>query len=108
LENNPRFISSTFRDIQAERDHLVRFVFPKLREELLKWRIQRLFGGSNDKTVREWDAASGQEPCCLRGHEGCVVCVAYSPNRRRILSGADEGSVRRAGGQKESRQRHQG
>ena len=29
------FISSTFRDMQAERDHLVRFVFPKLREELL-------------------------------------------------------------------------
>jgi hypothetical protein len=29
------FISSTFRDMQAERDHLVRFVFPKLREHLL-------------------------------------------------------------------------
>jgi len=26
------FISSTFRDMQAERDHLVRFVFPELRE----------------------------------------------------------------------------
>ncbi len=33
------FISSTFRDMQAERDWLVRFVFPRLREELLKWRI---------------------------------------------------------------------
>ncbi len=33
------FISSTFRDMQAERDHLVRFVFPKLREELVKYRI---------------------------------------------------------------------
>ena len=33
------FISSTFRDMQAERDHLVRFVFPKLREELLKRQI---------------------------------------------------------------------
>ena len=33
------FISSTFRDMQAERDWLVRFVFPKLREELLKYRI---------------------------------------------------------------------
>lgn len=33
------FISSTFRDMQAERDHLVRFVFPKLREDLLKHRI---------------------------------------------------------------------
>lgn len=33
------FISSTFRDMQAERDHLVRFVFPRLREELLLRRI---------------------------------------------------------------------
>ncbi|HCN78592.1 MAG TPA: hypothetical protein DIT13_15530, partial [Verrucomicrobiales bacterium] len=33
------FISSTFRDMQAERDHLVRFVFPRLPEELLPRRI---------------------------------------------------------------------
>jgi len=33
------FISSTFRDMHAERDHLVRFVFPKLRQELLQRRI---------------------------------------------------------------------
>ena len=33
------FISSTFRDMQAERDWLVRFVFPRLREELLPRRI---------------------------------------------------------------------
>ena len=33
------FISSTFHDMQAERDHLVWFVFPKLRQELLQRRI---------------------------------------------------------------------
>ena len=33
------FVSSTFRDMQAERDHLVRFVFPRLREVLLPRRI---------------------------------------------------------------------
>lgn len=33
------FISSTFKDMQAERDQLVRFVFPRLREELLHRRI---------------------------------------------------------------------
>jgi hypothetical protein len=33
------FISSTFRDMQAERDHLARFVFPRLREQLLSRRI---------------------------------------------------------------------
>jgi telomerase protein component 1 len=33
------FISSTFRDMQAERDVLVRSVFPRLREDLLKYRL---------------------------------------------------------------------
>ena len=33
------FISSTFRDMQAERDHLVRVVFPRLRERLLLRRV---------------------------------------------------------------------
>ena len=36
------FISSTFRDMHAERDHLVRFVLPRLREELLPRRIYLL------------------------------------------------------------------
>jgi hypothetical protein len=33
------YISSTFRDMRAERDHLVRFVFLKLPQELLQRRI---------------------------------------------------------------------
>ncbi len=34
------FISSTFRDMQAERDHLVRFMLSKLGNEWLKCRIR--------------------------------------------------------------------
>ncbi|MCB1092029.1 MAG: DUF4062 domain-containing protein [Verrucomicrobiae bacterium] len=49
------FISSTFRDMQAERDHLVRFVFPKLREELLKLRIHLI-----DVDLR-WGVTSEQD-----------------------------------------------
>jgi WD40 repeat protein len=33
------FISSTFRDMHAERDHLVKVVFPALRELLEKYRV---------------------------------------------------------------------
>jgi len=33
------FISSTFRDMHAERDHLVRFVFPELKEKCCKHRV---------------------------------------------------------------------
>ncbi|MEW6386512.1 MAG: DUF4062 domain-containing protein [Thermodesulfobacteriota bacterium] len=49
------FISSTFRDMQAERDHLVRFVFPRLREELLKRRIHLV-----DMDLR-WGVTSEQD-----------------------------------------------
>ena len=49
------FISSTFRDMQAERDYLARFVFPKLREELLKRRIHLI-----DVDLR-WGVTSDQD-----------------------------------------------
>jgi WD40 repeat protein len=49
------FISSTFRDMQAQRDWLVRFVFPKLREELLKHRIHFI-----DVDLR-WGVTSDQD-----------------------------------------------
>ena len=37
-KSRPVFISSTFRDMQAERDHLRNFVLPRLEEELHKRR----------------------------------------------------------------------
>jgi tetratricopeptide (TPR) repeat protein len=34
------FISSTFRDMHAERDHLIKVTFPALRENLLPYRVE--------------------------------------------------------------------
>jgi hypothetical protein len=61
------FISSTFRDMQAERDHLVRFVFPKLREELLKRRVHLV-----DVDLR-WGVTADQDAfdLCMREIEWC-------------------------------------
>ncbi len=33
---------------------------------------RRILSGSDDETVRVWDAASGAELACLRGHTGTV------------------------------------
>jgi telomerase protein component 1 len=33
------FLSSTFRDMHAERDHLINVVFPALRERLVPHRV---------------------------------------------------------------------
>ncbi|MGH8567510.1 MAG: WD40 repeat domain-containing protein, partial [Gammaproteobacteria bacterium] len=46
----------------------------------------RLAAADEGKVVRVWDAQSGQEVLTLRGHEGDVGSVAFSPNGRHILT----------------------
>ena len=56
---------------------------------------QRLVSGSADRTVRLWDARTGQpigQP--LHGHEEVVTSVAFSPNGQRLVSGSDDRTVR--------------
>lgn len=61
------FISSTFRDMQAERDHLVRFVFPRLREKLLPRRLRLV-----DVDLR-WGVTADQDAfdLCMREIDLC-------------------------------------
>ena len=76
------FISSTFRDMQAERDHLVRFVFPRLREELLRRRIHLVdvdlrWGVTSDQDafelcMDEIDRCKPRFLCMLGGRYGWV------------------------------------
>ena len=40
--------------------------------------------GSRVTAVRLWDAESGQELACLRGHEDTVRSVAFDPSGRRF------------------------
>jgi WD40 repeat protein len=55
----------------------------------------RIVSGGDDHKLRIWDAASGTplgEP--LRGHEGGVMSVAFSPDDSRIVSGGVDGTLR--------------
>ena len=55
----------------------------------------RIASGGGDKTVRLWDAATGQpvgQP--LRGHDDSVTSVAFSPDGTRIASGSVDKTVR--------------
>ena len=76
------FISSTFQDMQSERDYLVRFVFLKLREELLVRRIHLVdvdlrWGVTSDQDALEVcreivDECRPRFLCMLGGRYGCV------------------------------------
>jgi WD40 repeat protein len=48
---------------------------------------ERIVSGSDDKTVRVWDAHSGAELAVLRGPAESVTCVAFSADGERIASG---------------------
>ena len=56
---------------------------------------QRIVSGSVDKTVRLWDAATGQPiGAPLTGHTDLVTSVAFSPDGKRIVSGSVDNTVR--------------
>jgi len=54
----------------------------------------QLASGSRDKTVRLWDAASGQLLSTLSGHQDLVRSVAYSPSGAQLASGSKDQTVR--------------
>jgi WD40 repeat protein len=76
------FISSTFHDIQSERDHLIRFIFPKLREHLLTYHIHLVdvdlrWGVTSEENVLEVcreivDECHPRFLCILGGRYGWV------------------------------------
>jgi hypothetical protein len=58
------FISSAFRDMQVERDHLVTVVFPELRERVEQFGLESfdidlcwgvLAKGANSETAHSWE-----------------------------------------------------
>ena len=55
---------------------------------------QRLASASWDKTVKVWDARTGQEGLTLNGHTDCVWGVAISPDGQRLASASQDGTVK--------------
>jgi WD40 repeat protein len=50
-----------------------------------------LASGSEDRTVRLWDARKGQPRATLQGHTGSVVSLAFSPDGQTLASASKDG-----------------
>jgi WD40 repeat protein len=46
----------------------------------------RIVSGSEDRTIRVWDAHTGKQLAVLEGHKYRVMSVAFSPDGKRITS----------------------
>ncbi len=72
------FISSTFRDMHAECDHLVQVVFPKLRERLASYRVELIDIDLRWGVTRE-QAENDQAARCLSALDRRVSALLYWP-----------------------------
>ncbi|KIJ90128.1 hypothetical protein K443DRAFT_686942, partial [Laccaria amethystina LaAM-08-1] len=55
---------------------------------------KQIVSGSQAKSVRVWDASTGNELKVLKGHTDRVTSVAFSPDGKQIVSGSNDKSVR--------------
>jgi WD40 repeat protein len=55
---------------------------------------KRVVSGSNDRTVKVWDARTGREELTLTGHTDAVASVAVSAAARRIVTVSRDGGMR--------------
>jgi WD40 repeat protein len=54
----------------------------------------RVVSGSDDRTLRVWDLASGLELAMLTGHRDMVLAVAVTPDGTRLVSGSVDETVK--------------
>jgi len=55
---------------------------------------RQIVSGSDDKTIKLWDASTGSLIRTFSGHTYFVTSVAFSPDGRQIVSGSNEGTIK--------------
>ena len=55
---------------------------------------RRIASAGCDRTVKVWDAGTGEEILTFKGHPDWVLGVAFSPDGRRIASASNDRTVK--------------
>ncbi|KAG8677869.1 hypothetical protein FPOAC1_003897 [Fusarium poae] len=55
---------------------------------------KKVASGSHDKTIRIWDAETGECERELKGHTGHIYSVVFSHDSKKVASGSDDKTIR--------------
>ncbi|QQZ30204.1 WD40 repeat domain-containing protein [Thiothrix subterranea] len=82
------------QDLSTERKQIPSLNIGAISELVYSPDGKVIASGSEDKTMRLWDAATGKEMKTLSGHSLGVSALAYSPDGKVIASGSGDMTVR--------------
>ncbi|KAJ5377784.1 uncharacterized protein N7496_005193 [Penicillium cataractarum] len=104
-----RSLGSMFKILRPDSNHLESVVYNESRgliQRYLHWlkalsilesvshKGSKLVLGSNDKIIRICYSTTGQTLSTLRGHDGQVTLISWSPDRSRLTSPSDDKTIR--------------